>query len=124
MKKNMLFSIVLLMAAPVAVAMSPSQELGRASAEGTAQEVRSLLAKGADVNASSVGGVTPLMDAARNDRADIVEILLQAGANPNARTSEGLNVIEFIKRYNPSVAEPQFGQENALIAKLKKAMGK
>lgn len=48
---------------------------------GDPQLVRELLAAGADVNAEAQSGITPLMIAIRQERAPIVEILLEADAN-------------------------------------------
>jgi ankyrin repeat protein len=46
------------------------------------ETVRLLLEQGADVNMAQAGGYTPLHQAAANGRADLVGILLEAGANP------------------------------------------
>lgn len=50
---------------------------------------RELLAKGANVNAASAEGVTPLMIAAARDNAPMVGLLLQAGAKADARDAAG-----------------------------------
>jgi ankyrin repeat protein len=50
---------------------------------------RALLAKGANVNAASAEGVTPLMIAAARDNAPMVGLLLQAGAKADARDAAG-----------------------------------
>jgi ankyrin repeat protein len=41
------------------------------------------------VNARNGGGVTALMIAAANSRADMVELLVRAGANVKAQTERG-----------------------------------
>jgi len=51
--------------------------------------VRLLIAAGANVNARSTDGSTPLLDASANNEIDVVRILLIAGANPNAVNSSG-----------------------------------
>jgi uncharacterized protein len=51
--------------------------------------VNALLARGADVNAPTRYGVTPLGLAALNSNTEIVRKLLDAGANANAATSGG-----------------------------------
>jgi ankyrin repeat protein len=51
-----------------------------------------LLAAGADPNTAALEGITPLMKAARvrNKRAaDMIQVLLSGGANPNAQQGEG-----------------------------------
>jgi hypothetical protein len=52
------------------------------------EQVKAMLAKGADVNARSKYKQTPLMRAVMNDRPDIAEILLNAGADPNLGTTD------------------------------------
>lgn len=46
--------------------------------------LETLIRAGADVNAATVEGITPLMKAARSGRLDLVELLLEAGAAPDA----------------------------------------
>ncbi|HEX9044773.1 MAG TPA: ankyrin repeat domain-containing protein [Candidatus Limnocylindrales bacterium] len=50
---------------------------------------RALVEAGADVNAAQRGGFTPLMSAARNGDAELVELLLAAGANATGRADDG-----------------------------------
>lgn len=54
---------------------------------GSTEEVRQLLASGADVNAANEVGVTPLMNAAGMGNKDMVQMLLAKGANVNAMTT-------------------------------------
>lgn len=54
------------------------------AASGQVQAVRWLLSHGADVNAVSRVGLSPLMIAARDGRAEIVRLLLEAGADVGA----------------------------------------
>jgi uncharacterized protein len=51
--------------------------------------VRLLIEQGADVNMAQAGGYTPLHQAAANGRADLVGILLEAGANPVTLCHQG-----------------------------------
>lgn len=61
---------------------SPEPSLVRAVIDDRAPAVRALLDRGADPNATGPDGVTPLMLAA--DRPDVADMLLKAGANPDA----------------------------------------
>ena len=56
--------------------------LRTAALRGDAEGVRRALAGGADVNAKAPDGHTPLLDAAREGHAEVVAILLAAGADP------------------------------------------
>jgi ankyrin repeat protein len=56
-----------------------------ASANGTTEVVRMLLARGANVNAADNEGVTPLIGAATVDNVAVVELLLGRGADVNAK---------------------------------------
>jgi len=62
-----------------------------AAGAGDIERVRSLLSKGADVNAKNdFDGGTPLQIAADNGHIDIVEVLIASGANVNATNSDGM----------------------------------
>ena len=50
---------------------------------------RELLAKGADVNAVTIQGITPLMIAAARDNAPAVGLLLQSGATIDRKNADG-----------------------------------
>lgn len=56
-------------------------------------EVKMLLAKGADVNAKDSEGKTPLMNAAYYGRKEIVKFLLEHGADVNARYVDGCTAL-------------------------------
>ena len=60
-----------------------------AAMKGNLDEVRALLASGADVNAPQGDGMTALHWAAENGRVEIVKTLLFAGAFPDAATRNG-----------------------------------
>ncbi|KAF3317547.1 hypothetical protein TWF173_010315 [Orbilia oligospora] len=69
--------------------------LAKASRSGQSENVRTLLAAGADVNAADeYGGLTALQAAARGGHLDVVERLLAAKANVNASTGhQGLTAL-------------------------------
>ena len=54
-----------------------------------ADYIRVLISEGADVNARSRSGWTPLMYAASNSNLEIVQLLLEKGADVNARNTAG-----------------------------------
>jgi ankyrin repeat protein len=75
-------------AAPQPAAKSPdpalNEELLNAAKKGDAAAVKSLLARGADVNAKTRYNQTPLMFAAERGKLEIVQVLIEAGADMNA----------------------------------------
>lgn len=56
---------------------------------GNAEQVKSLVAQGADINATDSTGWTALMFAARDGHFEVVKLLLAKGANVNATTHKG-----------------------------------
>src|SRR5574337_1025144 len=56
-----------------------------ASKSGTAENVKSLLAQGADTNTRDKHGWTPLMHASWHGRSEMAELLLAQGADPNVK---------------------------------------
>ncbi len=56
--------------------------------------VKALLANGANVDAVTESGMTPLMYAASNGSAEIVQILLDTGAQVNAKRNDGFTAID------------------------------
>jgi len=57
--------------------------------------LRFLIDRGADVEAVDGDLNTPLNLAARSGRIDLATLLLDAGADPNARTDRGVPLLEF-----------------------------
>jgi ankyrin repeat protein len=58
---------------------------------------RLLIAGGADVNAKTARGVTPLMIAAAHNNPPLIGLLLQAGADRDARTPDGKTALDIAK---------------------------
>jgi hypothetical protein len=73
------------MIASAACGPSPSQPLAAAAVANAADAVRRLLAQGRSADDSDESQLTALMWAARFDAVDAMAVLLDAGANPNAR---------------------------------------
>lgn len=65
-----------------------------AASKGDLAAVRAVLAHGADVHACGEDGRTALHYAVMQRRADIALVLLHAGANPRARSMDGLSALD------------------------------
>ena len=61
-----------------------------------------LIRRKADVNHVDHHGMTPLLYAASIDFGDsgMIELLLKSGANPQARTKEGLTALDLARQYH------------------------
>ena len=79
---------ILLTTANMAAHADDRTALQLAAASGDLQTASELLAQGADVKAADSAGVTPLHDAAAAGHADMVQVLLQAGAAVTAARTE------------------------------------
>lgn len=66
-----------------------------------------LIAKGADVNARSKAGVTPLMVAATHDNAVLAGVLIQSGADVEAKTVAGKTALDIAKANRNAAVEQQ-----------------
>jgi ankyrin repeat protein len=62
---------------------------------------RLFLQHGADINHVDKKGMTPLLYAASLDFSDgsMIDLLLHSGANPGARTKEGLSALDLARQY-------------------------
>ena len=73
----------------ISAAVPPDSPVADAAMRGDAEEVHELLRAGADVNAAQGDGMTALHWAAENGRIELAEVLVFAGANPEAATRVG-----------------------------------
>jgi ankyrin repeat protein len=64
--------------------------LHEAASEGRIEIVQTLIATGANVNATDENGLTPLHEAATEGHTEVIQILITAGANVNAADEDGL----------------------------------
>lgn len=71
-----------------------------------------LIAQGAQINARSENGTTPLMMAARYGNGDLVPMLLKAGAEPRAANEQELTAADFAQR----------GERQRVAEELRRAM--
>ncbi|HEY9108339.1 MAG TPA: ankyrin repeat domain-containing protein [Roseateles sp.] len=77
-----------------------------------------LIVNGAELNARSDNGTTPLMMAARYGHGDLVPLLLKAGAEPRAANEQELTAADFAKR---SGRERMAAELRAAMAEAAKA---
>ena len=68
------------------------EEMRRAAIKGQADTVRVLVSKGANVNYKH-GGWTVLMFVAREGHTEVARILLENGADPNAKGRDGTSAL-------------------------------
>jgi len=80
--------LVLVFAPPASPLSRQDRELIAAARRGDGARVAALVRSGADVNATTASGATPLLEAASNGRADVARMLLEAGADADARHRE------------------------------------
>lgn len=66
--------------------------------QGAARVVEILLDAGADVNAKSKMNMTPLMAAVSVENPDLVEELLRRDADPTAKDTKGVSILDVAKR--------------------------
>ena len=77
-----------------------------ACAKGHLDVASFLLANGANVNAPSLGGTTPLMMAVQSGNESLVKLLLDKGADLQLRNAEGISAIDIADIYNkPEISE-------------------
>jgi ankyrin repeat protein len=74
--------------------------LASASAAGQLEIARSLIARGANVNARAAGDFTALHESAASGRMEFAKLLLDHGADVNAKTSEGKTPLDYAREHN------------------------
>ena len=72
----------------------------KAAYKGYIKDIKKMLAAGADVNAKSDKGRTPLHCAAERGHKEIVELLIAAGADVNAKFDNGETPLDFAVLFN------------------------
>lgn len=86
MTKLRFFIMLLLLFLPVvAYGQNLNEEILAATRKGDVEKVKALLEKGADINAKSPYGATPLFFACDRSNVEMVKLLLEKGADPNVR---------------------------------------
>ena len=93
MKHLLLTTIAAVLVVGCATTQSPEPPTGKApdisivdaAKEGNIEAVKQHLTAGADVNAKTESGWTPLHEAARSGRKEIAELLIDKGADVNAQ---------------------------------------
>src|SRR5262245_30721789 len=88
-------SLVLLLSATLAVAAGVDSRLADAVMRTDRDTVRSLLQQKADVNATQADGMTALHWAASQNDLETAQLLLRAGAKPDAATRYGVTPLYF-----------------------------
>lgn len=76
---------LLCLAGGAAAQESPADKLWKACRTGDLATVRQLLDSGLSVNTNFGAGVTPIGAAAARGQAEVIQLLLERGANPNVR---------------------------------------
>lgn len=77
----------------------PQQSLSRVARGPQPGEIaEKMLKKGADPNAATRAGITPLMIAAGHDNASMIALLLRSGADPERKSNEGLTALAIAER--------------------------
>ena len=85
MPKLLLLCLLAVLLPFAATAQDLNEELLAAARKSDVEKVKALLAKGADVNAKSPYGATPLFFACDRGSVEVVRVLLENGADANVR---------------------------------------
>ena len=76
-----------------------------AALEGFVNIVQYLISQGCNVDCKNVDGDTPLIDAVENGHLEVVNLLLEAGADPHRRNGKGFEPLELVKVENDDYDE-------------------
>lgn len=87
-----------------------NQRLDDAINRGEFEEVVDLINKGADIESRDTLGWTPLMNASWIASVEIVNHLIELGADINYRNNDGLTALEMIK----SIGHNEFGHDEVI----------
>ncbi len=85
------------------IAVSGISPFCKAIVQGDMAAVEKMIQLGEDVNAKSLGK-TPVIFAARYNRAEILELLLENGADPDIRCDRGYTPLKHAKLSNATAA--------------------
>jgi ankyrin repeat protein len=96
--------------------MAADDALLEASEKGDAAGVKAALKDGANVNAYSSNGTTPLINVSRAGKYDLVKILLDAGANPVMQDDSGTTAADVVGMF--AVGNAVGSGESALYAQV------
>src|SRR5689334_15411565 len=92
--RQLIFSMIVALYAPAVFADAEANaNLIKASMSGNMDEVKDLVGKGADVNAATEKGLSPLMLAALKGNLPVVTFLVQKGAKVNQKDSSGMTAL-------------------------------
>jgi len=90
---------------------------------GDAEQVRSLIKSGADVNARNDYGSTPLTEAAETGNVDIIGQLLKAGADPQSSNDDGQTALMILARTSNTAAADLLLKHRAKVNAAEKWRG-
>ncbi|MBF6640028.1 ankyrin repeat domain-containing protein [Flavobacterium sp. J49] len=90
---------------PTEVTIYEVTPLCNAIVKGDLTTVKKFIEYGSDVN-ESMNGVTPLMLAARYNKVEIIKVLLEKGARPDAKDDKGFTALKYaeISKANEAAA--------------------